>query len=151
MQVFEIAPAGTRPLWVLAPVVLLILGVVAALSVSLLGSRLSRFEISEAGLRLRGDWYGRLIPAGALVTAQARRVDLNATRDLRPTRRTWGTGVPGYQAGWFRLANGEKALLYVTDRSKLVYVPTAAGYALLLSPANPDAFVLALRALGAGR
>lgn len=151
MQVFEIAPAGTRPLWVLAPVVLLILGVVAALSVSLLGSRLSRFEISEAGLRLRGDWYGRLIPAGALVTAQARRVDLNATRDLRPTRRTWGTGVPGYQAGWFRLANGEKALLYVTDRSKLVYVPTAAGYALLLSPANPDAFVLALRSLGAGR
>lgn len=151
MQVFEIAPAGTRPLWVLAPVVLLILGVVAALSVSLLGARLSQFEISEAGLRLRGDWYGRLIPAGALVTAQARRVDLNDTRDLRPTRRTWGTGVPGYQAGWFRLANGEKALLYVTDRSKLVYVPTAAGYALLLSPANPDAFVLAVRSLGAGR
>jgi hypothetical protein len=56
-----------------------------------------------------------------------------------------GTGLPGYQAGWFRLANGETALLYLTDRAKAVYVPTTNGYALILSPDNPERFMAALR------
>jgi hypothetical protein len=59
-----------------------------------------------------------------------------------------GTGLPGYQSGWFRLANGESALVYLTDRSKAVHIPTTLGYSLLLSPDDPDGF---LAALGAGR
>ena len=58
-----------------------------------------------------------------------------------------GTGLPGYQAGWFRLRNGEKALLYLTDRARAVYIPTTAGYSLLLSPADPDGFLSQLRSL----
>ena len=37
------------------------------------------------------------------------------TAQLRPGLRTMGTGLPGYRAGWFRLRNGEKALLYLTE------------------------------------
>jgi hypothetical protein len=55
--------------------------------------------------------------------------------------------MPGYQSGWFRLKNGEKALLYLTDRSRAVYVPTTAGYSVLLSPDDPDGFLKALTAL----
>jgi hypothetical protein len=58
-----------------------------------------------------------------------------------------GTGLPGYKAGWFRLRNGERALLYLTDRARAVYGPTSAGYGLLLSPAEPDAFHAALRSM----
>jgi hypothetical protein len=61
--------------------------------------------------------------------------------------RTLGTGLPGYKAGWFRLGNGEKALVYLTDLERAVYVPTRAGYSLLLSPADPQAFLNALAAL----
>ena len=61
--------------------------------------------------------------------------------------RRMGTGLPGYQAGWFRLRNGEKALLYLTDRARAVYIPTTAGYSLLLSPADPDGFLSQLRSL----
>jgi hypothetical protein len=68
-----------------------------------------------------------------------------------PARRTVGTGLPGYRAGWFRLRNGEKALLYLTDTSRAVYIPTTAGYSVLLSPAQPDEFVSALRAIAAGK
>jgi hypothetical protein len=78
---------------------------------------------------------------------QARRVSLEADSELAPRRRTMGTGMPGYQAGWFRLKNGEKALLYLTDRSRAVYVPTTEGYSVLLSPADPDSFLQALTAL----
>ncbi len=59
-------------------------------------------------------------------------------------RRTMGTGLPGYGAGWFRLRNGEKALAYVTAPSRIAYVPTSDGYSLLLSLEAPDAFLRAL-------
>jgi hypothetical protein len=151
MHVFTIAPAGMRPLWILVPVVLVVLGVLAVLLVSMLGSRGTRFEVSDTGLRLRGDWYGRFIPADALMTDLAQRVDLSPASDLRPARRTWGTGLPGYQAGWFRLASGETALLYLTDHTRAVRVPTRLGYSLLLSPDDPDGFLVALRSAGATR
>jgi hypothetical protein len=145
MQEFTIAPAGLKPLWTLLPVALILTVVMAGLALSLAGSRQARFEVSSAGLRLRGDFYGRLVPATAIQVAAARRADLAADGTLRPVRRTWGTGLPGYRAGWFRLANGERALLYLTDDAKAVYVPTTLGYALLLSPDDPDRFLQALR------
>ena len=79
---------------------------------------------------------------------EARRVDFSVTPELVPARRTLGTGLPRYQSGWFRLKNGEKALLYLTDRSRAVYIPTTAGYSVVISPANPDAFLEALKANG---
>jgi hypothetical protein len=144
MQVFTIAPAGMKPLWILVPVILVVAVVLLVLTLSIMGSRTSRFEVSEAGLRVRGDLYGRFIPREQLRIEAARRVDLDRTEDLRPRLRTWGTGLPGYQSGWFRLRNGERALVYLTDRHKAVYVPTALGYSLLLSPDDPGAFLSAL-------
>jgi hypothetical protein len=148
MHVFTIAPAGMKPLWALLPVALILIAVFSLLAVSVWGSRGARFEVSAAGLQLSGDLYGRFIPAESLRLDAARRVDLAAAPHLQPKRRTLGTGLPGYQSGWFRLANGESALLYLTDRRKAVYLPTAFGYSLLISPDDPDAFVSALRALG---
>ncbi len=55
-----------------------------------------------------------------------------------------GCGRSG--AAW-GLGNGEKALLYLTDRKRAVYIPTTAGYSLLLSPADPDGFLSRLRAV----
>jgi hypothetical protein len=149
--VFAIAPAGTRPLWLLVPAILVMLVALGALATSALGSRRARFDVSAEGLRVRGDWYGRFIPGNALVTDRARRVDFARMPELRPGRRTLGTGLPGHQAGWFRLANGEKALLYLTDRKKAVHVPTTLGHSLLLSPDEPDSFLVALRSLRAHR
>jgi hypothetical protein len=145
MQTFAIAPAGARPLWLLLPVVVVLLGVAFLLARTLLGSQGARFELSTAGLRLVGDVYGRFIPAAQLRAADARRVDLEREPALAPRRRKLGTGLPGYQAGWFELENGEKALLYLTDRQRAVYVPTSNGYGVLLSPSEPDAFLEALR------
>jgi hypothetical protein len=147
MQEFPIAPGGFKPLWLLVPVVLVMAGVIAILTISALGARASRFTLSPEGLRLQGDLYGRLIPASQLRPDQARRIDARTSAELRPTRRTLGTGMPGYQSGWFRLANGERALLYLTDATKAVYVPTTAGYSVLLSPADPDGFLAALQRL----
>ncbi len=143
------APAATRALWFVPLLLAVILvPVVVLLGGTLAGARAARFEVSPAGLALHGDWYGRTVPSGQIRGRDARRVDFATEPDLAPRWRTMGTGLPGYQAGWFRLRNGEKALLYLTDRSRAVYVPTTAGYSLLLSPADPDRFLSAVRAIG---
>ncbi|TMD69755.1 MAG: hypothetical protein E6I81_15355 [Chloroflexi bacterium] len=147
MNVFPIAPAESRYLWFLIPVVVILLGAIAVLVTSVRGAQASRFEIRADGLRLDGDLYGRLVPKSQLRVDLARRVDLGRDEELRPRWRRMGTGLPGYQAGWFRLRNGEKALLYLTDRSRAVYIPTTAGYSLLLSPADPDGFLSRLRSV----
>ena len=148
MQTFAIAPADTRPFWIMIPVFLILVGVLIALYLSLTGSRNARFEVSSDGLRLRGDWYGRLIPASEIRTTDVRRLDFDQDRNLQPRMRTMGTALPGYRAGWFRLRNGEKALLYLTDAKRAVQVPTTEGYSVLLSPADPEAFVTAMHSLG---
>lgn len=145
MQSFSIAQSDARPFWILLPVMLIMLGGLVLLLVSLSGSRLARFEVSPQGLALRGDLWGRTIARADLQLDSARRAYPDREEQLRPARRTLGTAMPGYQGGWFRLRSGEKALLYLTDRSRAVYIPTRLGYALLLSPADPDAFLAALR------
>jgi hypothetical protein len=148
MQTFPIAPAELKAMWVIVVIVLLaIVLAVGILMTAVRGSYSSTFDVSSEGLRLSGDWYGRLIPADHVRGREARRVDFERSPDLRPGRRTLGTGMPGYRAGWFRLQNGEKALLYLTDERRAVYVPTTEGYSVLVSPADPDAFLSALSSL----
>lgn len=144
MQVFEIAAAGKAPFWILLPALLILAGVATLIVVTVQGANGARFELTSEGLRLRGDLYGRFIPREQLNVAGARRVAPSET-DLKPRLRTLGTGLPGYRAGWFRLKNGEKALLYLTDESRAVYIPTTAGYSVLLSPQDPDGFLRALQ------
>lgn len=145
MSTFPIAPATSRYLWLLIPALVLLLGAAVLLVATVRGAHSSTFEIRPDGLWLHGDVYGRLIPKAELRVDLARRVDLTQEAGLRPKWRRIGTALPGYQAGWFRLRNGEKALLYLTDRTRAVYVPTTAGYVLLLSPADPDGFLSRLR------
>ena len=147
MNTFPIAPAESRYLWFLIPIIVILLGAIALLVTSVRGAQASRFEIRGDGLRLAGDLYGRLIPKSQLRVDLARRVDFGRDEELRPRSRRMGTGLPGYQAGWFRLRNGERALLYLTDRARAVYIPTTAGYSLLLSPADPDGFLSTLRSV----
>jgi len=59
-----------------------------------------------------------------------------------------GLRLHGDMYGGLVPANGEKALLYVTDPKRVVRVPTTAGYSLLLSVAETDDFVEQLHAMG---
>jgi len=151
-QVFHIAPSSIRPLWFILPILLLVIVVGSAavmMGASMRGAQASTFELSDEGLHLRGDVYGRLVPANELRAAEAARVDISRG-PFRLTVRTIGTAMPGYRSGWFRLANGEKALVYVTDTRRVVHVPTTAGYSLLLSVSDADECVERLHAMRGG-
>jgi hypothetical protein len=81
--------------------------------------------------------------------SEARVVDLRVERDLQPVSRRLGTGLPGYASGWFRLRNGERALVYLTNRRRVAMVPTDLGYTVMMSADDPDGLVAALRQLAA--
>jgi hypothetical protein len=145
-NVFPIARGSSAALWFCGVIGVLTLGLGAFLgTLSFFGSRIVTLELSERGLRVQGDIYGRLIPKAALQVAGARVLDRRAEPGYAPTSRTNGIGLPNYQSGWFRLANGSAALLFVTDWSRAVLVPTTENFDLLVSPADPQGFLTALK------
>lgn len=144
-ETFPMVPATSRGLIVVIPVAVVLAIVAGVLIYALYSPRHVRFDVSPGQLRIRGDIYGRTIPLSELDLAQARVVDLTADENPHPMARTNGTGLPGYKAGWFRLADGFKGLLFVTNRKKVVAVPDRKGWLLLLSVQDPNRFLGALR------
>lgn len=145
-ETFAIVPADLKwPLVVSVSVLALLLALAVLMGVTVHGSQKAKVEIGSDGLRLTGGLYGRFIPRAALVTERVRVVDFVKEPELAPALRTNGVALPGYRAGWFKLADGSKALLQITDETRVVFVPTTLGYGLLLSPTEPHAFAEALR------
>ena len=138
MDVFAITPASSKPLWLIAVICVILAAVFMALAYTAYSSQKSRVELDNGRIRLVGDFWGREIPLERLNVSDARILDLGKNTEHAPRRRTFGTGLPGYASGWFKLRNGEKALVYLSRRTDVAYVPTTEGYSLLLSVNNPD-------------
>ena len=143
---FAIVPAGNSTALSVVVIAMLLLAAAGLALSPAYGSRNVRFQISSAGLRVTGDLYGRLVPAAGIQAAAIRPLDFALEPQLQPRWRINGISVPGYRSGWFKLNNGEWGLLFVTDPQRVALVPTSAGYSVLLSVADPQQFVAALRA-----
>ena len=145
MEVFSISPASSKPLWFLAIIGVLLTFILMVLVYTAYSSLHSRVELSSTQIRLVGDLWGRSIPIELIKVREARIIDLDRRTEYSLKSRTFGTGLPGYASGWFRLRSGEKALVYLTRRQRIVYLPTDLGYALLLSIDKPEQFIETLQ------
>lgn len=145
VEVFPIVPASSKPIWLLAGVCILLAVLFFALAHTAYSARHSRVEVGAGHLKLVGDFWARSIPIDSIRLEDAEIVDLTEASEYAPKRRTFGTAVPGYASGWFRLENGERALAYLTRRESVVYLPTSLGYSLLLSAERPQELVAVLR------
>ena len=110
-------------------------------------SQHSFIEVNHDMLRVRRDLFGRRVATSTLDVTQARVVNLLESKPLQPKWRLFGTAVPGYLSGWFKLHNGSRALLFVTDQQHVVCVPWRDGRLLLASVAQPEQFLERLREL----
>ncbi len=145
MDVFLISPASSRSYWYLVVLITLLAVIFTVLAYTAYSSRHSRVEIVSDGIRLVGNFWGREIPFDLLNVADASIQDITKSNDYSPRQRTLGTGLPGYSSGWYRLRNGERALVYLTKRENVVYLPTTDGYSLLLSVEEPKKFIATLQ------
>jgi hypothetical protein len=143
-EVFQMVPAPGRAFGVIAAIGVLLLALVALFAVVAWGGRTTRFQVTDDGLRIRSPIYGRTVPFDDIIPGSIRVADLRTDRELQPTLRTNGLGLPGYSAGWFRLRGGRRALLFVTVREQVVHFETRGGHAVQLSAQAPDELTRAL-------
>lgn len=132
-------------LWILLPFVILLTGIGLFFLSIVHSSKNSRVMLTEEHMQIKGGLYGRTIPVDELRIEEAKRINLKVDKSYALASRRNGIGLPDYNAGWFRLKNEERALAFVTDPERVVYIPTTNGYSLLLSAEDPDRL---LRALG---
>ncbi len=144
-RVFGIIPASSGAfvfLWVFGSVIVIILLGLLALFITFgYQATHASFTVSDTGLDIGPGLYGRFIPKEKIDAAGVKVVNLDLEKDYQPRWRTNGAGLPGLSLGWYKLQNSEKALLFVTDRSSVVYIPTTENYTVLLSVREADIMV----------
>ncbi len=113
--------------------------------VVVMATRKTRFKLSSKGLEISGGWVGQSLAWNELDTANARLVQFSAEPGLKPKWKTVGLAMPGCCAGWFRLYNKNKALVFLTDKNEAVYLPTRKDFSVLLSSTDNVAFLNALK------
>lgn len=104
-----------------------------------------RVELSDATLVVRGDLLGPSLPLHQLDVGAARVVDPQQDPHARIAGTVFGGGLAGYRSGWFRLADGTRAQVFVRQGQPAVLLPTQQGYSMLVSVPDPDAFLARLR------
>jgi hypothetical protein len=138
---FQITPASTGATLFLVALTLLMAVLAVGFGWMAVSATRSSVVLGDTELRLKAPLYGRSIELSVIRFSEARVVNLDAGSELRPTVRTNGVGLPGLRVGWFKLANGEKALAAISARDRVVYIPTDEGYSLLFSLERPEAFL----------
>jgi len=83
-------------------------------------------------LTVKAAFYERSVSRSDIVWVDSHLVDFVREPGLSPGVRVNGIGLPGYRAGWFRLANGTRAFL-LTTHGPLAYIAVRGGEDLLLS------------------
>jgi hypothetical protein len=148
-KVFGIIPASSGAftfLWIFGIVIgVILIGVIGLFASFGYQAKHATFTLTDQGLRIGPGLYGRTIPKDNIDAAGVRVIDLNLEKDYQPKWRTNGAGLPGFSEGWFKLQNKEKALLFVTDRSSVVYIPTTGNFSVMLSVPNAAEMVDAIQ------
>jgi hypothetical protein len=132
------------PLYAILGVVGVSLLVLAGFFLSFV-ARTPEAEVDAQSLRITKSYYGETIPRAELKVADAKILDLGKDSAYAPSRRQNGMSIPWVQQGWFQLQNGERALVFITDPSKVLYLPTTKGYSLLISTPDPAALLSSLK------
>lgn len=133
--------------------VLIAAAIVSAGSVALVltGMRTPKVTVSSSGVTIENSWFDRTVPLADIRLADVQVVDAVQDSKFATKWRLFGFGIPGHRSGWYRLENGEKAMVILSHGDRAVYVPTNDGYSLLLQADDPSAFADSLRQAAGSR
>lgn len=129
----QVAPIPTGVMAGLVAIVAFILAFALFFAWIAWGAVRMALTVDQGAMHLRLPLYGRSIPLSSIDLDAAAVVNLNDHPQLAPRTRTNGIGMPGMGVGWFRLNDGSRALLAVTDRRSVLHLPTRKGFAVLVS------------------
>ena len=149
-QVIPIVPASSGSMWWFGFFCIVMVGLIIFVYYVSLSSRNTRFEVTESGLKIAGNIYGRLLPFKMLKLEDAHPVNLKSQLEFKLKFGTSCTTMPGYRAGWFRSRRG-KMFAFITDPTHVLYIPTQNGYGVLISVNEPKAVLEALNKMANAR
>ena len=89
-------------------------------------------NIENGLLMIKSLFFRKTISVEDINIDRIRQLNLKTDKDYNIKIRTFGIGLPNYCVGWMRLNNGNKALVYLKDRTNVVLIPTDA-YDILIS------------------
>jgi len=131
------------PLWLMG----LLLGIGPAILIAAaMGVRNPQAKLGKDGLSIKVSFIDKQWAISTIDRANAALVNLESRQELRPKWKLWGVAMPGLSSGLFKLYDGCKAHVYITDRRKVVFLPTQCG-PVLLSLERPREFLDTLQAL----
>ena len=148
---FPLVPPPAATTWTVAAIAVLLLALALALASLVWFPGGIGVRVTDATLRVAAPVYGRSVPIAALDLDGARILDLRRSSPFAPRIRTNGVGLPGLLLGWVRLVNGDRAYAALSARDRVLYLPTREGWALLLSPREPERLLERLREAGGAR
>lgn len=122
------------PMAIVIPLLLVIIGVLFGL---ILGLKNSKLIVTDTSLIIKSPVYGKTIPLTDIDRAGIRFMNIDNNDEYQLTMRWNGIGMPGYKSGWFKLKNGQKALVFITDTSRVLMIPTR-DYPILFSSADGE-------------
>ncbi|MDR0382934.1 MAG: PH domain-containing protein [Spirochaetaceae bacterium] len=123
--------------YVMSVLFLLIGGITVGIIFAMKGTTIA---IKDGEVVIKTFLYGKKIPIENIDVDGIRAVNLNLDKEYNVSIRTNGIGLPNFLSGWAKLNNGNKALVYLTDRNNVLLMPTK-KYTLLFSMETPDEFI----------
>jgi Bacterial PH domain len=106
---------------------------------------LNKLEITYTDkLETDGYIYGKKVPLNDIQKNGIIKVDLLKDDNFKPRVKLNGIGVKGFYSGWFKLNNGNKALVNITKEDEAVFIPMK-DYDVLISVQDADRFISELR------
>ena len=143
-EIALIIASSSGNIWVLGVIAAVIVGVFSTLYIISPSSGYVQVELSSTELTIKDRFYGRSIALTSLIPSQSLVLDLSQNSPRRLKWRLNGIGLPNYKAGWFRLRNGETALVFLINPHWVVYIPTNKNYSLLISVEEPERLLKSL-------
>ncbi len=123
----------SKKLWVvLGGAPLLILALIGGYV--LLGDSLEapRGYLTAEGLAFESGFLRDPIPLESILISEARMVNAQKDAEYQISWKESGIAISDYRVGWFRLSSGEKVFVSLDSASDALYIPTDAGFSLLI-------------------
>jgi len=142
MKYTSTSPTGSpATVATLVGVAVLILGLFIIFSISL--SKDGAIQVIDKNLIIKAFPYSMKIGLNDLDIDKMRIINMKKEK-INIGMRTNGIGLPGLQIGWFS-GNIGKMKLYLTDREKVLELPTKKGYIILFSTKNGESIMNEIR------
>ena len=130
------APEARPPMMLAAATTPLV--ILLALIMIVRSLKRARAYVDQGELVVKPGMGSKRIALSALRKHGLSIVNLSERPELKPVLKLWGTGLPGFAGGRFRLRNGETAVCLLLDRSRVSYLRSDDGTSVLLSLAEPE-------------